>query len=555
MIMLKRGSKRDAQASAEPTLRVYFRRSKADEGHQQFSIDTQREGARLFVGDALPRFGAQVEWMDRVEYLDDDRAGDDFLGRADLRRLRDEIKHGDVIVCRDQSRLGRDALEVTIAVRDIVQERGGRLFYYIEGREVPYASVIDAAMTFVRGVGHQMEVEAIRSRVKEALRSRVRAGRIAGGRCFGYALRRERDGSGREYTVAVIDDKEAEIVRRIFAMYVLGAGLKKIAISLNDEGILPPRAGRRGTGSWSPGAIREMLRNHRYRGVYIHGRVKRVRRGGKRIATLAPPEEILTVEVPEWRILDDSTWFAAQERIVERGKNAVAPGPAVRYALSGRARCAHCGGAIGTQRMKVGGRGRVPVYACDWHHRRGDSVCPVKLRQPIDEVDGALAQYLADNILTDAVADEIMAMCREDVERQMELTARDGKVLDEELTVMRAEQRNLALAVATGGTAIPELVGELRKRNERVRLLETDLAAIERTPARTRELLKATDFLVRTALANLRKTLLESPGEAREVFEEVFPEGLQMREVEHAGRRVWAITGMAQLDRSTLKSE
>ena len=71
------------------------------------------------------------------------------------------------MLCRDQSRLGRDALEVTLAVRELVQERGGRLFFYADGQEVPYAKAIDAAMTFVRGVGHQMELEAIRSRVRE----------------------------------------------------------------------------------------------------------------------------------------------------------------------------------------------------------------------------------------------------------------------------------------------------------------------------------------------------------------------------------------------------
>ena len=69
----------------------------------------------------------------------------------------------------------------------------------------------------------------IRSRTKEALRARVRAGRIAGGRCFGYALKRETDSTGRAYTVAVIDENEASVVRRIFGWYIERLGLKKIA--------------------------------------------------------------------------------------------------------------------------------------------------------------------------------------------------------------------------------------------------------------------------------------------------------------------------------------
>ena len=94
-----------------------------------------------------------------------------------------------------------------------------------ERKEVEFANAIDAAMTFIKGTGHQMELEAIRGRVREALRARVRAGRIAGGRCYGYQLKRERDSSGREYTIALVDDAQAEIVRRLFREYLAGAGL------------------------------------------------------------------------------------------------------------------------------------------------------------------------------------------------------------------------------------------------------------------------------------------------------------------------------------------
>jgi DNA invertase Pin-like site-specific DNA recombinase len=468
---------------------VYLRRSKADDGHQQFSLDVQREGSHIFVADALPRFALTASWADRVEYIDDDRAGDDFLGRRELQRLRDEVRTGDIVVCRDQSRLGRDALEVTLAVRELVQERGGRLFYYADGQEVPYAKAIDAAMTFVRGVGHQMELEAIRSRVREALRSRVRAGRIAGGRCFGYSLRREADSSGRPYTTAVVDPVQAEIVRRIFLMYAGGTGLKRIAISLNNEGIASPHAGIRGSGSWSPGAIRAMLHNHRYRGMYIHGRIKRVRRGGKRVAIQASPDEIISVDIPEWRIIDDSLWFAAQEGIRKPASQIKKPGPATRYPLSGIARCANCKGSIGAKNSRVSNGTHEKVYACNWHHERGSSVCTVTMRQAIGDVEWSLADYLVSTLLTEQVIEEIMADARGALEHQFKATAKDTSVLESELTRLRSEQRNLATAVATGGDAIPELVTELKRRNERIRLLEADVAAAKRSPQMAAEML------------------------------------------------------------------
>ena len=84
------------------TLRVYLRRSKADEGHQQFSLDVQREGCRRFVVEELARRDVVVSWDTRVEYVDDDRAGDDFLGRTELRRMRNDVQPGDVVLWRDQ---------------------------------------------------------------------------------------------------------------------------------------------------------------------------------------------------------------------------------------------------------------------------------------------------------------------------------------------------------------------------------------------------------------------------------------------------------------------
>ena len=549
---------RAAVATTPPRLRIYLRRSKADEGHQQFSLDVQRDGSRLFALDELVRAGVNIPWSEREEYIDDDRAGDDFEGRPELRRLRAEIKQGDIVLCRDQSRLGRDALEVTLAVRDIVRDRGARLFYYAERKEVEFANAIDAAMTFIKGTGHQMELEAIRGRVREALRARVRAGRIAGGRCYGYELRREKDSSGREYTIAVVNEAQAEIVRRIFSEYLNGAGLKRIAVRLNNDHIAPPHAGRRGTGSWCPGAIREMLRNGRYRGVYTHGKTVRVRRGAKRVAFRAPPEDIITIDVPEWRIIDDTTWFAVQEMIGERAASSPAsPGPCIRYALSSLARCVKCTGAIGAQSSHVGKGEHIKVYGCTRHHMRGNAVCCVKLRQAIDEVEASVIDKIQEKWITQEMVTEILADLRETLTAQLTASALDADAIEAELGRLRAEQKNLASAVATGGDAIPELLGELRRRNDRIRTLEIDLGAARRTPTMIEEMLAKSEANARRRVEELRE-LLDNPADARDVFESVFlPEGLEFQEAwsSDGRRRVWAISATAHPVRSILASD
>lgn len=526
------------RAVADPVLRIYLRRSKGDAQHQHFSLDVQREGARQFA----ERMG--LDWSKRVEYVDDDRAGDDFLGRAGLSKLMRDARPGDVIICRDQSRLGREAIQVTLAVQELVRDRHANLHYYISGQHVQFANAIDGATVFIQGTGHQMELENIRSRTREAIRDRVRLGRVAGGRCYGYALKRQHDADGRPYTIAVIDPEQAKIVQRVFDEYISGAGLKQITRRLNKERIPSPSAGKRGTGSWAPSAIYTMLRNERYRGIYTHGKTNRRRVGDKRIAEAADPAAIMRVEIADWRIIDDAVWFAAQDIAARRGaestKGKRAPGPAAKHALAGIGKCSECGGSIGVANTKLSGGVRAKAYTCTYHHYRGREVCPVTVYQPIEEVEAAIAQHIYDEILTDDVIDVVLTEIRNEVEARKE-AAPDVAAIEADLTKLRAEQANLARAIATAGDAIPELVAELRKRNDRIRSTEADLEVARRTPAMLADHMRRVEECARAKLRDLRRALVQAGGRAREVFFSLYPEGIRFHMAENENRRVWAL--------------
>lgn len=521
-------------------IRTYRRRSKNDEGKQQFSLDVQSKGCDDFIA----RLGFSDQ--SRLDYTDDGRAGDDFLGRTGLRQLLADAQRGDVIVCRDQSRLGRDAIEVTLVVRDLVRDRGCRLFYYTTGQEVQFANAIDQATTFIAGTGHQMELEAIRSRVREALRARVREGRIAGGACFGYTLERKSDTSGRKYTVASVNEEQAQIVRRIFEMYLTSMGLKSIAHRFNEEGVPPPAAGRRGSGSWAPTAIRAMLLNPRYRGVYTHGRVKKVRQNGTARRVKADPQETIVVEIPEWQIVDDDTWFAVQERFSARKQtpNAGRGAPA-RYALTGLGKCAHCGGSIlsTTPPAYGGGYERKKMYACSRHHQRGKIVCPVTVQQPVSEVEAALVDYISRNVATEQLLDEVLTEIRDQIKAQMPKRDADVAALEAELRDVRAEQKRLAKAVALADD-LPELVTELRQRNVRIQQIEARILTAKKTPDELAKLVKQIEISARTKLADLRAALTDE-SDRRQLFLALFPDGLTFApdRTPDGKRQIWRISG------------
>ncbi|MBK7072427.1 MAG: recombinase family protein [Myxococcales bacterium] len=522
-------------------VRTYVRRSKNDEGKQQFSLDVQAGGCRDFLA-ASPFAGAKV-----VEYVDDGKAGDDFHSRTGLRQLLSEARRGDVICCRDQSRLGRDAIEVTLVVRDLVRDRGCRLFYYVNGQEALFANAIDQATTFIQGTGHQMELEAIRSRVREALRSRVRAGRIAGGRCYGYRLERKADGSGRPFTIAVVDEAEAEVVRRIFAMRCDGLGYKKIAQTLTEEGVPPPSAGKRGTGTWGPGSIRAMLLSPRYRGVYVHGRVKKVRHGGVVARVRAEASEVITVELPEWQIVDDETWTRAQEHFAPTSPTRRMTSSAAKYALTGIARCGVCDGAVGCASTRQNG-GYVKSYACRRRHQRGPRACAASVHQPMADVETALLTYLESSVLTADVIDHYAREIRAAVEDEIPDREADVADLEAQLRQVKAEQKRLTKAVAIADD-VPELVTELRDRATRARGLEARIAAVRRTPDNLRGTVDRAEAQVRAKLGQARSalTLANDPEGLRLTFLRLFPEGLRFHPGRVGTHQVWEIEGSLNL--------
>jgi site-specific DNA recombinase len=99
---------------------------------------------------------------------------------------------------------------------------------------------------------------------------RVKAGRIPGGRCYGYDVVQAIDDRGRR----LINTQEAEIVRRIYGEYVGGKGALAIVKALNGEGVPGPTGNLWNVSALigSPKRRNGLLNNELYRGrLFITG--------------------------------------------------------------------------------------------------------------------------------------------------------------------------------------------------------------------------------------------------------------------------------------------
>lgn len=177
--------------------------------------------------------------------------------RPGYRQLLKDCRKGkiDLILVKSLSRFGRDAREAITAIRRLKQMNIG---IYIElggifTMKTP-DSVIDLYAAFA-----QAESQTRSENIKFGIQSRMRNGKtILNHRQFlGYT-------KGQDGVLQIVPE-EAEIVRKIFELYIQGNGVRKIKKYLESHSIKTVT----GKTEWSTSTIDRMLSNEKYVGQVL----------------------------------------------------------------------------------------------------------------------------------------------------------------------------------------------------------------------------------------------------------------------------------------------
>jgi site-specific DNA recombinase len=203
----------------------------------------------------------------------------------------------------------------------------------------------------IRGIMGPIWMKDLANKVRRGMDGRVRKGLIPGSIAYGY--RRGAAPGERE-----IDEEQAEVIRRIFCEYAAGRPPRMIAFDLSREGIRPPRGGA----DWNTQAISGKAKGRAgmigcslYAGKLVWNvnrsvsnphTARKVQRPGK-------PEDLMEIEVPHLRIVDQELYGRAQEMLSRRsGRHAMRREPPNRrtaegHLLGGLLICETCGGPDG----------------------------------------------------------------------------------------------------------------------------------------------------------------------------------------------------------------
>ena len=185
----------------------------------------------------------------------DVRSGEETDSRSEFQRMIEDAKSGklDLILTKSISRFGRNTEETIIALREL-NECGVAVIFdeeKINSSEVGSELIISMISAIAQG-----ENESRRQNQLWSIRKKLEDGssEYYSRACYGY--RKNDDGQLEVY------EPEAEIVRKIFSLYLSGASVVKILKHLAAEGIKTSR----GKDNWSKLAIEKMLVNEKYVG-------------------------------------------------------------------------------------------------------------------------------------------------------------------------------------------------------------------------------------------------------------------------------------------------
>jgi hypothetical protein len=382
----------------------------------------------------------------------------------------------------------------------------------------------------VTAFADELEREKACQRTYDALTRKARAGHVTGGIVFGYRNREVVAGDGRrQHVEREIALDEAAVVRRIFELCAGGAGIRRIAIMLNDEGALAPtprRAGR--PRSWAPSTVREILYRDLYRGVVVWNRIRKRDVWGLKRYLARPEEQWMRRDAPELRIVDDAPWAAAHRWLEDarasylRNPNGKLNGraPAVKaidskYLLTGFAQCAVCRGSL-MARSRDYGSTRKFGYLCGYHHQRGRTVCVNGLEAPMDNTDHAVLASIERELLRPEVVERAIEFAIDELRPGTPAERRRDEILAE-IRRLDAELSRLTAAIASGGD-LPALLAALKERQAQRARCERASIELDATGRIGRGELPRLEREIRHRLADWRAMLRREVPEAREIL-------------------------------------
>jgi site-specific DNA recombinase len=540
---------------------IYARKSTEQSGvnDEEKSVTRQIEHAKAYA--------ARKGWTVAEEhiYLDDGVSGAEFVRRQGFLRLMNALKprpHFQFLIMSEESRLGREAIQVSYAFKQII-DSGVRLFFYMTDQERKLDNAMDKVMLSLSNFAAEMEREKASQRTYDAMFRKAKALHVTGNKVFGYdnvpVYDREANVDGiqhRQHVVRRINPEQAKVVVKIFELFASGFGLARIAKALNEDRIPPPHGGNLG---WCPTALRDILQRDLYRGIVLWNRTQTIQLCGTRKQRKRPESEWLRLDAPELRVISQVLWEQVEERRArnhraylrgEDGRLLSRPTGEDRrstYLLSSIAKCVTCGGSIVAVKRTARRRYTRTVYQCAYHHKRGSVVCTNNVEVRQDILDSAILHAM-NEALDERVLEASVEAALERIRSEQEKFPDQRVAVDRELSLIQARLHHLVELIANGrGT--DSVINSLHQEEARKKALLAELERLDNlahvVSLDTKRLAKD----LRSRLEDLPALFSRHVPQARQMLRKLLDGHIVCEPIMEGGKRGYRFTATGTFDR------
>lgn len=323
---------------------IYIRLSKEDGDREESeSVVNQRK--------ILKAYAKENKYKIYDEYVDDGYTGTNF-NRPDFKRMIKDIENKKInmVITKSLSRLGRDYIET-----------GRYIETFFPENEIRYIAILDDVDTFLdkncdtvafKNIMNDYYAKETSKNIKKTKNKKKLEGFYYTAYApFGY---KKTSKSGN----LEIDEVQANIVRKIFDLFIDGYGTYQISNMLTDENVETPGLQMKmtcvvnnmtnTTDKWNHNTIRRMLENQIYIGNCVQNKTKKISYKSKKMISL-PEEEHSIIRNHHTPIISKEKWDIVQ-KMLKNHKNAKVRETDVIF--KGLLYCSHCNNKL-TIRTKV----------------------------------------------------------------------------------------------------------------------------------------------------------------------------------------------------------
>ncbi|MFR1554090.1 MAG: recombinase family protein [Lachnospiraceae bacterium] len=307
-------------------------------------------------------------------YVDDGFSGTNF-NRPDFQKMLEDVKGGIIgtIIVKDMSRFGRDYIMVGYYTEIMLPQSDVR--FIAVNDNVDSENQADNDFTPFRNIINEWYAKDTSKKIRSVLKAKGNSGKhLSVIPPFGY----KKDPNDKNRWL--VDEEAAQIVRKIYRMYLEGNNMGSIARRLTEEGVETPKlyAENRGIKHykaatypeiWSRISVEYILSNYEYTGCTVNFKTKRKSFKNKK-QIIQNKEEWAVFENTQEAIIDKETFELVQKM---RGtKRAYTKFNEINI-FSGLLFCADCGGRMTIRRRKDDRR--KDSFICSTYRKKKKNLC------------------------------------------------------------------------------------------------------------------------------------------------------------------------------------